>query len=392
MKRITLYSYNSKNIDQIVSVLESTQNKLTILTTQGIIEWLKSITTDTPNLSFDSDFYDISLVLNGDSERVEHWGLSLITIFSNYLLQHPSDEDDVYFIVDKKYAKDIASALPHFIKGIESLERFFELDNNIITNIVDIDKSKFSELESFLSERLFGNAKFKMRIIQELKKFRIFNSMGERKVFSAFVCGPSGIGKTLTARLLHEFLSPSEKFIKINLGNYSDHSALSSLIGSPRGYVGSSKGELSAKIEESNSRVILIDEFEKASVEVHNFFLELLSDGVFTDSQGREFDLDKYIIIFTSNVSDADFKRKISPELRSRFDLVYRMVTLTQKEKEEFIKYKINYYLSRAKTELKLDIDYNAVLVSLSADIKNQNNIRILTKDIEQAIANVISI
>lgn len=392
MKRITLYSYNSKNIDQIVSVLESTQNKLTILTTQGIIEWLKSITTDTPNLSFDSDFYDISLVLNGDSERVEHWGLSLITIFSNYLLQHPSDEDDVYFIVDKKYAKDIASALPHFIKGIESLERFFELDNNIRTNIVDIDKSKFSELESFLSERLFGNAKFKMRIIQELKKFRIFNSMGERKVFSAFVCGPSGIGKTLTARLLHEFLSPSEKFIKINLGNYSDHSALSSLIGSPRGYVGSSKGELSAKIEESNSRVILIDEFEKASVEVHNFFLELLSDGVFTDSQGREFDLDKYIIIFTSNVSDADFKRKISPELRSRFDLVYRMVTLTQKEKEEFIKYKINYYLSRAKTELKLDIDYNAVLVSLSADIKNQNNIRILTKDIEQAIANVISI
>lgn len=392
MKRITLYSYNSKNIDQIVSVLESTQNKLTILTTQGIIEWLKSITTDIPNLSFDSDFYDISLVLNGDSERVEHWGLSLITIFSNYLLQHPSDEDDVYFIVDKKYAKDIASALPHFIKGIESLERFFELDNNIRTNIVDIDKSKFSELESFLSERLFGNAKFKMRIIQELKKFRIFNSMGERKVFSAFVCGPSGIGKTLTARLLHEFLSPSEKFIKINLGNYSDHSALSSLIGSPRGYVGSSKGELSAKIEESNSRVILIDEFEKASVEVHNFFLELLSDGVFTDSQGREFDLDKYIIIFTSNVSDADFKRKISPELRSRFDLVYRMVTLTQKEKEEFIKYKINYYLSRAKTELKLDIDYNAVLVSLSADIKNQNNIRILTKDIEQAIANVISI
>lgn len=391
MKRITLYSYNSKNIDQIVSVLEATQNKLTILTTQAIIEWLKSITPDTPDLSFDSDFYDISLVLNGDSERVDHWGLSLITIFSNYILQHPSDEDDVYFIVDKKYAKDIASALPYYIKGIESLERFFEIDNNIRTNIVDIDKNKFSELESFLSENLFGNTKFQMRIIQELKKFRIFNAMGERKVFSAFVCGPSGIGKTLTARLLHEFLSPSEKFIKINLGNYSDHSALSSLIGSPRGYIGSSKGELSAKIEDSNSRVILIDEFEKASVEVHNFFLELLSDGVFTDSQGREFNLDKYIIIFTSNLSDADFKRKISPELRSRFDLIYRMVTLSQKEKEEYLKHKINYYLEKAKKELNLNLEYNDVLLALSTDIKTQNNIRILTKDIEQAVANVIS-
>ena len=103
--------------------------------------------------------------------------------------------------------------------------------------------------------------------------------------------GSSGIGKTETARLLHTFLSPGENFIKINFGNYSDHNALSSLIGSPRGYVGSSQGELSRKIERSKSSVILIDEFEKSSREVHNFFLELLSDGCFTDSLGHEFNL-----------------------------------------------------------------------------------------------------
>lgn len=77
--------------------------------------------------------------------------------------------------------------------------------------------------------------------------------------------------------------------IKINFGNYSDENALSSLIGSPRGYIGSNKGELSEKILKSKSKIILIDEFEKASKPVFNFFLELLEDGAFTDSLGREF-------------------------------------------------------------------------------------------------------
>ena len=391
MKRITLYSYNPKNIEQIVSSMNTIGYKLNILTAQGIIEWIKGITDENPILSFDYDCYDISLVINGDSERVDQWGLSLITILSNYIKQYPDDKDEVLFIIDKKYAKDICLALPYFIKEVKSLEHVFELDDSIITNIVDIEKAKINDLKEYFSNNLFGNNKFQTRLIQELQKFRIFNALGERKIFSAFICGPSGIGKTLTAKLLHDFLSHSEKFIKINLGNYSDHNALSSLIGSPRGYVGSSKGELSSKIDDSNSKVILIDEFEKASVEVHNFFLELLSDGVFTDSQGREFDLNKYIIIFTSNLSDADFKRKISPELRSRFDLVYRMVTLSSKEKDEYLQHKINYYIEKTKNELGLDINYNDIVLSLSTDIKNQNNIRILTKDIEQAVATVIS-
>ena len=75
----------------------------------------------------------------------------------------------------------------------------------------------------------------------------------------------AGIGKTKTAWLLHNKLAPEERFIKINLGNYSEQNALSSLIGSPCGFIGSNKGELTDKI--------LIDEFEKASTtEVHNFF------------------------------------------------------------------------------------------------------------------------
>ena len=74
------------------------------------------------------------------------------------------------------------------------------------------------------------------------------------------ICGSSGIGKTEVARILTRNLSPDQPFIKINFGNYSDHNALSSLIGSPRGYIGSSKGELSEKLTNSRSKVILIDD------------------------------------------------------------------------------------------------------------------------------------
>lgn len=109
------------------------------------------------------------------------------------------------------------------------------------------------------------------------------------------------------------------------------------MIGSPRGFIGSSKGELTEKINSSKSRVILIDEFEKASVEVHNFFLELLSDGRFTDSMGREYDLDKYIVLFTSNLDRSTIGESISPELRSRFDLKYQLVPLNDAEKREYI-------------------------------------------------------
>ena len=391
MDRITLYSYDPKNLEQIVETISLMRQSINIWTAQGIIENLKrDRDDDEPLLRFDFDYNDISLIIGGDSERSEVWSTSLITLFSNYLQQRKGNEIEKCFIVDKKHAKDIASTLPYFISDVKSLEQAFELDKRIITNIVDIDPESVNRLEEYLEAHLFGNTKFRKRLIQELKRFRIFNSIGERKVFSAFVCGPSGIGKTLTAKLLHDFLAPQEKYIKINLGNYSDHNALSSLIGSPRGYVGSSKGELSSKIEESKSTVILIDEFEKASREVHNFFLELLSDGRFTDSQGREFDLNKYIIIFTSNIGEADLQATITPELRSRFDLMYKMVLLTSEEKKQYVHYKANYYLQKINAAYGIQIKTEDIEHLVAHKTAQINNIRLITREIELCVASIV--
>ena len=83
---------------------------------------------------------------------------------------------------------------------------------------------------------------------------------------------------------MSQVIFPGEPLIKINFGNYSTEGVLNSLIGSPLGYIGSEEGgELINKIDTSKSKVILIDEFEKATPSVYNFFYELLEDGVFTD-------------------------------------------------------------------------------------------------------------
>ena len=136
--------------------------------------------------------------------------------------------------------------------------------------------------------------------------------------------GPSGVGKAETARVLSDLLAPGQPLPKINFGNYSSKDSLNSLIGSPRGYIGSEEGELSLKIEASESGVILIDEFEKANPAVWNFFLDLLESGHFTDPQGAMHDLDGYTIVFTSNAPKEEVRGKFPPELLSRFGLKTR--------------------------------------------------------------------
>lgn len=398
MDRIKLFSYDPKNWKQIEESIAQSGDRIRLLTTQhpSLVKSIKTMlgTQEEEKLvfQFEETYIDLSLIMAGDGERIDLWTGELLPIMSEYFQARQQGEEARCFIVDKKYAKDISTVLYYYIDGVESLEKYLEIDKRAITNIVDIEDFQIDALSLFMQENLFGNSKFKSRLIEELRRFRIFNALAERKVFSAFICGPSGIGKTLTAKLLHDFLSPGESYIKINLGNYSDHNALSSLIGSPRGYIGSSKGELSSKINDSKSTVILIDEFEKASQEVHNFFLELLADGKFTDSQGREYDLDKYIIIFTSNIDENDYVTHISPELRSRFDLSYRMVLLSNEEKNAYVKYKADYYSEKIKEELHVEISSADIMTSVESKVKATNNIRFLTREIERVVAQLVEV
>ena len=188
---------------------------------------------------------------------------------------------------------------------------------------------------------------FKEEFIELVNSFRVFNKLGEHKILSLFLMGDSGVGKTEVARAIHKALGSQTKIAKINFGNYSSHDALNSLIGSPLGYIGSDGGELLKRVNESDIGLILIDEFEKADNAVFNYFLDVLENGKIVNSQAEEYDVNGYIIVFTSNITKENFKKRISPELRSRFDYKGVFNLLTDEDKRKFVHFRVNQIISK---------------------------------------------
>lgn len=238
-----------------------------------------------------------------------------------------------YFPLFFESQEPISSIIPELQDiGVEK-----EIDNQYY-KITNLSKKSFDSFIEYFNHNLIGHRYFKERLQHALRNFIVLNKAKEQKVFSVFLFGVSGIGKTEVARLLSNGLKENSYIAKINFQNYSSQDALNSLIGSPAGYIGCDHGELSEKIQKSKVGVLLCDEFEKTNRPVFSFFLELLEEGRFTDSMTREYDMDGYIIVFTSNIqNEAEYKKTIPPELQTRFDLVCEFEEPTQTEKIEFL-------------------------------------------------------
>lgn len=213
-----------------------------------------------------------------------------------------------------------------------------EDEDEQLHKITSLSSEELDDFIAHFNHNLIGHRYFKERLQYVLKNFVTLNKAKEQKVLSVFLFGASGIGKTEVARLLANGLQDNCYLAKINFQNYSSQDALNSLIGSPAGYIGCDHGELSDKIKKSKVGVLLCDEFEKTNRPVFSFFLELLEEGRFTDSMAREYDMDGYIIVFTSNIpNEAEYKKAIPQELQTRFDLVCEFEEPTSAEKVEFL-------------------------------------------------------
>ena len=180
--------------------------------------------------------------------------------------------------------------------------------------------------------------------------------------------------------------------IKINVGNYKTQGALNSLIGSPKGYFGSERGgELSNKIQNSDSRVILIDEFEKADTDIFNFFYELLEDGKFTDLNENEFDLNGYLIIFTSNLNEKNYKNIIPAPLLSRFTMKVLFEPLDYATKNKYVQEKCKKLVNIYNEKYDKSINFKDVLKNIDKDtIKTIKNIRYLNQIVQNTLISYI--
>mgnify|MGYP000012144712 FL=1 len=289
------------------------------------------------------DFIDISSlveIVNFRSDmilQVEILFFKLAKFYDgNYCLR-----SDCAFILDEK--------VPFIFKKTIPLE---EQKERLEAEMDEIDVKSISEIVDNINSELIGHDIFKNDFKKNLLKYSFLNNMGNRKILSILICGESGIGKTEFAKIVSKKMYPNEDLIKINFGNYSTEGVLNSLIGAPLGYKGCEEGgELINKIKKSKSKVILIDEFEKATPSIYNFFYELLEDGVFTDRHGNRHDLNGYIIIFTSNMTQEIYQEHIPNSLRSRFDMVYYFENLQYDEK--------NYYIQKNAKKLINELEQN---------------------------------
>ena len=380
MKKITLYEYDKRNREDFFEQLEDAGYVfLSIMVGEDIKNIFGEITTDPKGI-----IMDITPFFRDDDRSVS------FTLVVEKIIENMQDGWPVFFIIDRRYTYVFQDLLFHRLEKVASLEEALGLQVPDCKDIVGLDEKEFKQLLGAIQKDLVGNEKFKRRLEEEMRKYRVFNKLGYQPIFSVLICGSSGIGKTEVARILTRNLSPDQPFIKINFGNYSDHNALSSLIGSPRGYIGSSKGELSEKLTNSRSKVILIDEFEKCDKQVQNFFLQLLEDGVFTDSLGRDYNLNKYIIVFTANLPSDKITTKISPELLSRFNLKYSFSLLSDKEKETYIENRTTLMLKDVQKELNISVSPEKISKIKDVDIKKYSNMRDINAELMKRISDVI--
>jgi ATP-dependent Clp protease ATP-binding subunit ClpC len=176
------------------------------------------------------------------------------------------------------------------------------------------DDERFRTLDDRLSERVVGHAGARARIADVLRR-SYAGFRGGRPLASFLLLGPTGVGKTETARAIADALYDGEAaLLRVDLSEYSEPHAVARLIGSPPGYVGYEEGgQLTEGIRRRPASVVLLDELEKAHREVLLVLLQVLEDGRLTDGRGRTVDFSAAVIVMTSNLGSEIGKRGRGP-------------------------------------------------------------------------------
>ncbi len=182
-----------------------------------------------------------------------------------------------------------------------------------VMRLITEEAKKLETMETTFNRRVIGQEEAISAISRAIRRARAGISEENKPLGSFLFLGPTGVGKTETARALAEFLFDDEKaMIRLDMSEYMERHTVSKIIGSPPGYVGYEEaGQLTEKVRRRPYSVILLDEIEKAHPEVFNILLQIFEDGRLTDSKGRLVSFKNTIIIMTSNVG-SDYISKMS--------------------------------------------------------------------------------
>jgi ATP-dependent Clp protease ATP-binding subunit ClpB len=201
-----------------------------------------------------------------------------------------------------------------------------------VSKMLEGEQAKLLEMEDRLGDRVVGQGEALTAGSNAVRRARAGLQDPGRPIGSFIFLGPTGVGKTETARALAEFLFDDEQaMVRIDMSEFMEKHSVSRLVGAPPGYVGYDEGGyLTEAVRRRPYSVVLFDEIEKAHPDVFNIFLQILDDGRLTDGQGRTVDFRNTVLIMTSNIgsqhiidlgidAEAEMRQRVMDALRAHF-------------------------------------------------------------------------
>jgi ATP-dependent Clp protease ATP-binding subunit ClpB len=281
-----------------------------------------------------------------------------------------------------------------------------------VSRMLEGEREKLLKMEERLQLRIIGQKPAITAVSNAVRRSRSGLQDPNRPIGSFIFLGPTGVGKTETARALAEFLFDDESaMIRIDMSEYMEKHTVARLIGAPPGYVGYEEGgQLSEAVRRKPYSVILFDEIEKAHGDVFNVLLQVLDDGRLTDGQGRTVDFKNTIVIMTSNLGSpiiqeyfmdghtdkashqamedkvmAELKKYFRPEFLNRVDDVIIFQSLDESEIARIVDIQLGRLEQRlAQQNLTLDVDAAAKKLLASEGYDPQFGARPLKRAIQE--------
>jgi ATP-dependent Clp protease ATP-binding subunit ClpC len=291
-----------------------------------------------------------------------------------------------------------------------------------LTRLEKEEAQKLLELEAELHKKVVSQDEAITSVAKAVRRSRSGMKDPNRPMGSFIFIGPSGVGKTLLARALAEFMfGDPDAMIQIDMSEYMEKHNVSRLIGAPPGYVGYEEGgQLTERIRRRPYAVLLLDEIEKAHADIYNMLLQIMEEGRLTDSFGRHVDFKNVIVIMTSNIGadliknqsgfgfgkrteqanyekmkellDKEIERHFRPEFLNRLDgqIVFR--PLTREDLQTIVEYELNKVFKRLlEHHLHLELDSNAKEFLIDKGYNPEFGARPLRRAIERYIEDPLS-
>jgi ATP-dependent Clp protease ATP-binding subunit ClpC len=290
-----------------------------------------------------------------------------------------------------------------------------------VNQLTKEESERLLNMEQILHERIVGQDKAVTSIAKAIRRGRVGLKNPNRPIGSFIFLGPTGVGKTELCKTLAEAMFGDEKaIIKLDMSEYMEKHTVSKLIGSPPGYVGFDEGgQLTEQIRRKPYSVVLFDEIEKAHPDVFNMLLQILEDGVLTDSQGRKVSFKNAIIIMTSNVGASkitnqkqslgfgesgdtskniedlvmpELKKTFKPEFLNRLDEIIVFKQLDMSDIKEIARRMLKTLQKRvADMNIELELTDNAISALANAGFDPDYGARPLRRAIQQKIEDTLS-